>query len=107
MINQLKQNDVEGGSLEIIGLFVIHKIMFPATIYHPVLAEAVLAACFWHRSLVRLAHTMGNLDQAAQHFEDALTFCRNAGYRTELAWTCCDYAEEGQPDPAHQKNHLR
>ena len=39
-----------------------------------------------------LADTMGNLDQAAQHFEDALTFCRK-GYRPELAWTCCDYAD--------------
>ncbi len=36
---------------------------------------------------------MGNLDQAEIHFEDALVFCRNAGYRPELAWTCCDYAD--------------
>jgi DNA-binding NarL/FixJ family response regulator len=27
------------------------------------------------------------------HFEDALTFCRKAGYRPELAWTCYNYAE--------------
>ena len=27
------------------------------------------------------------------HFEDALTLCRKAGYRPELAWTCCDYAD--------------
>jgi tetratricopeptide (TPR) repeat protein len=40
-----------------------------------------------------LARTMGNLDKAAEHFEDALTFCRQAGYRPELAWTCCDYAD--------------
>ena len=36
---------------------------------------------------------MGDLDQAAAHFEDALAFCRKAGYRPELAWTCCDYAD--------------
>ncbi len=36
---------------------------------------------------------MGNLDQAVACFEDALTFCRKAGYRPELAWTCCDYAD--------------
>ncbi|MBP61578.1 MAG: hypothetical protein CMJ62_08630 [Planctomycetaceae bacterium] len=36
---------------------------------------------------------MGVMDQAASHFEDALTFCRKAGYRPELAWTCCDYAD--------------
>ena len=37
--------------------------------------------------------TIGNLDRAAAHFEDALAFCRRAGYRPELAWTCCDYAD--------------
>ena len=36
---------------------------------------------------------MGNSGQAQIHFEDALVFCRNAGYRPELAWTCCDYAD--------------
>ncbi len=45
------------------------------------------------RILGLLSKTMGNLDQAAEHFEDALAFCRKAGYRPELAWTCCDYAD--------------
>ncbi len=36
---------------------------------------------------------MGNSGQAQINFEDALEFCRNAGYRPELAWTCCDYAD--------------
>ena len=40
-----------------------------------------------------LSQTMGNLCQAVGHFEDALTFCREAGYRPELAWTCHDYAD--------------
>ena len=40
-----------------------------------------------------LSVTMGNLDQAVAHFEHALAFCRKAGYRPELAWTCCDYAD--------------
>ena len=44
------------------------------------------------RLLGLLSQTMGNLNQAAVHFEDALAFCRKAGYRPELAWTCCDYA---------------
>ena len=35
---------------------------------------------------------MGKRDQAASHFEDALTFCRKAGYRPELAWSLFDYA---------------
>lgn len=40
------------------------------------------------RLLGLLSHTIGNLDQSAAHFEDALTFCRQAGYEPELAWTC-------------------
>jgi len=45
------------------------------------------------RLLGLLAQTMGNLGQATGHFEDALAFCRKAGYRPELAWACCDYAD--------------
>ena len=40
-----------------------------------------------------LAQTMGNPDQATVHYEACLAFCRKAGYRPELAWTCCDYAD--------------
>ncbi len=40
-----------------------------------------------------LSQTMGNLDQAADNFEHAAAFCRKAGYRPELGWTCCDYAD--------------
>ncbi len=36
---------------------------------------------------------MSELGQATEHFEDALAFCRKAGYRPELAWTCHDYGE--------------
>ncbi len=45
------------------------------------------------RLLGLLAHTMGELDRATGHFEHSLTFCRSAGYRPELAWTFCDYAD--------------
>ena len=45
------------------------------------------------RLLGLLAQTMGDPKKAAGHFEDALAFCRKAGYRPELAWTCCDYAD--------------
>ena len=45
------------------------------------------------RVLGVLAHAMGNLGSAIQHFEDSLGFCRKAGCRPELAWTCCDYAD--------------
>jgi DNA-binding CsgD family transcriptional regulator len=44
------------------------------------------------RLLGLLAQTLGNLDKATEHFERALIFCRKAGYRPELAWTCYDYA---------------
>ncbi len=37
---------------------------------------------------------MSELNEANAHnFQDALTFGRKAGYRPELAWTCCDYAD--------------
>ncbi len=39
-----------------------------------------------------LSVTLGRLGQAVAHFEDSLEFCRNAGYRPNLAWTCYDYA---------------
>ena len=45
------------------------------------------------RVLSLFAHTMGKLDDSAAHFEDALAFCRKAGYRPELAWSLCDYAD--------------
>ena len=45
------------------------------------------------RLLGLLAQTTDDLDQAVAHFEDALAFCSKAGYRPELAWTCCDYAD--------------
>ncbi len=45
------------------------------------------------RLLGLLAQTLGKLDDAASHFEDALAFCRKAGYRPELAWSLHDYAE--------------
>ena len=45
------------------------------------------------RLLGLVSHTMGKLDQATVHFEDALAFCRKAGFRPELAWALCDYAD--------------
>jgi DNA-binding CsgD family transcriptional regulator/tetratricopeptide (TPR) repeat protein len=40
-----------------------------------------------------LAKTIGNLDQAIQHFGEGLDFCRKANYLPELAWTCCGCAD--------------
>ena len=45
------------------------------------------------RVLGLLAQTMGDLEQAIEHFDDSMGFCRKAGYRPELAWTCHDYAD--------------
>ena len=45
------------------------------------------------RLLGLLAVTIGNLDQGSAHFEEALNFCRKAGFTPELAWSCCDYAD--------------
>jgi DNA-binding CsgD family transcriptional regulator/tetratricopeptide (TPR) repeat protein len=44
------------------------------------------------RLLGRLAAVAGDHSLAARHFENALAFCRRAGYQPELAWTCYDYA---------------
>jgi len=46
-----------------------------------------------HRVLGLLARTMGSIDDAVAHFEDSLAFCRKAGARPDLAWTCHDYAD--------------
>jgi DNA-binding CsgD family transcriptional regulator len=43
--------------------------------------------------LALLAQTAGFPEQAVTHFEEALVFCRGAGCRPELAWTCYLYAE--------------
>ncbi len=58
------------------------------------------------RILGLLSQTTGDADQSAAHFKDALEFCRKAGYRPELAWSCCDYADmltERQLDGDHAK----
>ena len=46
-----------------------------------------------YRVLGLLAQTIGKLGDAIVHFEDSLAFCRKAGYRPELAWTCCDLSD--------------
>ena len=40
-----------------------------------------------------LSTTLGNLGVVAQHFESALGFCRESGYRPEYAHAASDYAE--------------
>ena len=40
-----------------------------------------------------LCHTLGDFKLASAYFEDALAFCRKAGYRPALAWSCYDYAD--------------
>jgi DNA-binding NarL/FixJ family response regulator len=55
------------------------------------------------RVLGLLAQTMGQPDLAASHFEDGLAFCRQAGYRPELAWTCYDYATLLHERRQHQR----
>jgi tetratricopeptide (TPR) repeat protein len=40
-----------------------------------------------------LAQLIGEPERATGHFEDAIAFCRKAGYRPQLAWSCYDYAD--------------
>lgn len=62
------------------------------------------------RLLGLLAQTVSALDQAAAHFEDALAFCRRAGYRPELAWTLFDYSStlmaQDQPGDVNRARNL-
>ena len=44
------------------------------------------------RLLGLLAHTAGMPDESAAHFEDALKFSGDAGYRLEVVWVGHDYA---------------
>lgn len=44
------------------------------------------------RVLGLIADALGRPAAAEKHFEDALRFCRKAGYRPELARVCHDYA---------------
>ena len=80
---------VEEGDVDAAGeLYATHELQRGTL--GPLFTSPLLAN---DRVLGLLAHTMGNLDDSAAHFEDALAFCRKAGYRPELAWTCCDYAD--------------
>lgn len=45
------------------------------------------------RVLGILSQTIGELDRAVAHFEDARTFCHQSGYRPELGWVCYDFAD--------------
>ena len=54
---------------------------------------AVWTQTSFDRLLGLLVQTISNLDRAADHFEDALAFCRKSDRRPELAWTCHDYAQ--------------
>jgi hypothetical protein len=40
-----------------------------------------------------LARGLGNADGAVAHYEEAIEFSTNAGYRPEIGWTSFDYAE--------------
>ena len=46
-----------------------------------------------NRLIGLLAQASGSVSEAMAHFEDSLIFCRKAGFRPELAWTCHDYAD--------------
>jgi len=50
------------------------------------------------RLLGLLAATSGDADGAARHFDRALAFCREAGYRPEWAWTAHDYVALVAPE---------
>ncbi|MFQ6028459.1 MAG: tetratricopeptide repeat protein, partial [Dehalococcoidia bacterium] len=74
------QGDAPAAAEQYVDLEIVQGILLPRDIA----GDRVLAL---------LSQTIGELDQAAVHFEDSLRFCIKAGYRPELAWSCCDYAD--------------
>ena len=45
------------------------------------------------RALGLMATSIDELEDAKSHFENALAFCEKSGYRAELAWIYCNYAD--------------
>ncbi len=45
------------------------------------------------RVLGSLYRTLGDFDQSAAHFEDAINTCQDAEDRIEYSWTCYEYAQ--------------
>jgi tetratricopeptide (TPR) repeat protein len=83
-----------------LGLVAVHKldpqaaeIQYTALTQYPSVDFMILAGISNQRLLGLLSHTIGNLEASQGHFEDALTFCRQVGYRPELAWSLHDCAD--------------
>ena len=82
-----------------LGLLAVHSGDGPQAGEHYEYLVPHRGSVLWHvdgvvdRLLGLLSHTMGELEQATGHFEESLAFCREAGFRPDLAWTCCDYAD--------------
>jgi transcriptional regulator with XRE-family HTH domain len=58
----------------------------------PARGTIIYASMVADRLLGRLAETVGDHSTAAQHFEDAVSFCRSVDCQSELAWGGYDYA---------------
>ena len=90
---------VAWGAGAVLGLIAVHREDRAAAADHYASLQSSRGTTTAGISLVSdrilglLAHTMGSSDLAAEHFEDALAFCRKGGYRPELSWACCDYAD--------------
>lgn len=81
-----------------LGLSAVLRDETTSAKYHYDAIEEYKGGLMWwmvsvDRVLGLLCLTMHDFDRGATHFEDALAFCRKAGYRPELAWSCCDYAD--------------
>ena len=80
-----------------LGLIAVEQVDAAAASEQYAALQSAKGVMIWlisgDRLLGLLAYTTGNLKAAMAHFEDAQAFCRKAGYRPELAWTCSDHAE--------------
>ena len=85
---------VRGLSQEDTGRFIeaVTDVSPPSELVETIYAHTEGNPFFLTEVIRLLSVTMGQLDQAMAHFEDALAFCRKSGFLPELAWTCHDYA---------------
>jgi DNA-binding CsgD family transcriptional regulator len=86
----VQRGDAEAAELRYNALVSRRGTMLSVSQRGVVVAGGMVSA---DRLLGLLAQTRGKLDDVAAHFEEALAFCRKAGYRPELAWSCHDYAD--------------
>lgn len=79
-VQAVNRNDAVAAQAQLVALDSARNTIMPGTMIST------------DRLLGLLAETTGKIDIAIGHFDAALSFCRNAGFRPEYARTACDQA---------------